>query len=115
MDNDLTNLARAIVAGDTVNQKAITSLLDSLSPQQLRVLLSALRTAYEKIAVTVTTATDTNMAEKNELENTFKQTIRYHVDPTVGAGVIVKIGDDVYDYTVLNYIENTVTQLQEEL
>jgi F0F1-type ATP synthase delta subunit len=115
MGNDLKQLAAAIVSQGTVDQKAVSALIESLSANELRELLKYLRTAYEKKAVTVTTAMETDTVTRKQFETTFKNTITYQTDPSVGAGVIVKIGDDVYDYTVLNYIENTISQLQEDL
>lgn len=115
MDKQLRDLAFAIVKEQTVNSKHIESLVDSLSVKELRTFLRYLRLAQDAQTITVTTASDTPELKKYIAKNFADKHIVYTTDETIGGGVIVKIGDDVYDYTVRNYIDTTIKRLINEL
>jgi F0F1-type ATP synthase delta subunit len=113
MDNDLRELAYAIVADGKVNSEAFNAVLEKLSTKQTEKFLTFLKSAQEKNTITVTTATESD-AVKKYFDTKYKNMqINYKTDGTIGGGVIVKIADDVYDYSVRNYINNTVTKVQE--
>jgi F0F1-type ATP synthase delta subunit len=113
MDNDLRELAITIVHDGKVNAEAFNSLLKKLSAKQSEKFLSYLKAAQEKNTVTVTTFENSDVV-KTYFDGKYKNMqIIYKTDDTIGGGVIVKIADDVYDYSVRNYINNTITKVQE--
>lgn len=115
MDKQLRDLAFAIVQAKKVDARIIESLLSKLSAKDTEKLLKFLRIAQEKNMITVTTAVTTaSICEYFDKKYADMQ-ITYQTDDTIGGGVIVKIADDVYDYSVRNYIDITINRLSEEL
>jgi F0F1-type ATP synthase delta subunit len=113
MDNDLRELAYAIVDEGKVNSDAFNMVLQKLTSKQTEKFLTFLKAAQEKNTVTVTTANESD-AVKKYFDTKYKNMqIIYNTDDTIGGGVIVKVADDVYDYSVRNYISNTITKVQE--
>ncbi|HRN96539.1 MAG TPA: F0F1 ATP synthase subunit delta [Candidatus Levybacteria bacterium] len=115
MDKQLRDLAFAIVRSKKVETTTIDSLLSQLSTKDTKKFLSHLRTALEKNTVSIT-ATEKTPELTSYFEKKFADMhIIHQTDDTIGGGVIVKIADDVYDYSVRNYIATTINHLNEEL
>lgn len=115
MDKQLRDLAFSIVKTQSVNKDQINSLIGSLSTDELRKLLNYLKLAHKSNLITVTIADDDKNIKDYIARQFPDKKITYHVDDKIGGGVIVKIGDDVYDYSVKNYINTTINRLSEEL
>lgn len=115
MDKQLRDLAFAIVKEQSVEKKRVATLVNSLSPKELRMFLRHLQVAQEAQTVTVTTVSDNPQLKEYVVKNFADKHIVFKTDDTIGGGVIVKIGDDVYDYTVRNYIGTTISRLTNEL
>ena len=115
MDKQLRDLAFAIAKEQTAQTKHIESLIESLSVKELRIFLHYLHLAQNAQTITVTTTSDTPNLTDYFAKNFADKHIVYKTDNSIGGGIIVKIGDDVYDYTVRNYIDTTIDRLTNEL
>ncbi len=115
MDKQLRDLAFAIVKQQSIKKDEVNKLLDSLSDKQLRNFLYFLRVAQDSNKIEITTTSDSPKLDDYFAKNFPDKQISYKTDDTIGGGVVVKIGDDVYDYTVRNYIDTTIQRLTNEL
>lgn len=115
MDKQLRDLAFAIVKEQSIDKKRVVSLVNSLSTNELRTFLRHLQVAQAAQTVTVTTVSDNPQLKEYFAKNFADKHIVFKKDDTIGGGVIVKVGDDVYDYTVRNYIDTTINRLTNEL
>lgn len=116
MDKQLRALAYSIIETGDIDEKKLAALVAKLPKKDLQTFLFHLKNALAKNTVTVTTATEPSTTLQKHFEETFKnKTVQFVTDTNVGAGVIVKIGDDVYDYSVQNYIAATIDAVQKEL
>lgn len=115
MDKQLRDLAFSITKTDSVSKNQINNLINALSTEDLRKLLKYLKLAQKSNTITVTAASDDKDLKALVSKQFDSKQINYQVDDTIGGGVIVKIGDDVYDYSVKNYINTTINRLSEEL
>jgi F0F1-type ATP synthase delta subunit len=113
MDKQLRDLAFAIIRTKKVDETLVDGLIAKLSAKDIEKFLSYLRIAQEKNTITITTVyADPSISRFFEKKYADMQ-ISYKTDDTIGGGVIVKIADDVYDYSVRNYISTTIDRLTE--
>lgn len=116
MDNQLRALAYSIVENGGIDEKKLAALIAKLPKKDLHTFLNHLKNARIKNTVTVTTAIEPTAEIKKYFNDSFQnKTVQFVTDSNIGAGVIVKIGDDVYDYSVQNYIATTIDAVQKEL
>jgi hypothetical protein len=115
MDKQLRDLAFAIVKSKKVDASLIDSFVSKLSTHDTEKLLGFLKIAQAKNTITVTSAENTPTLVEYFEKRFADKNIIFQTDDTIGGGVIVKIGDDVYDYSVRNYINTTISRLNEEL
>lgn len=115
MDKLLRDLAFSIVQSKKIDKKLIDSVLTKLTTKDKEKFLLFLKLAQEKHTITITTAdnsSDVSSAVSKKFPDMY---INHVVDDTIGGGVIVKIADDVYDYSVRNYITTTIKNLSNTL
>ncbi len=116
MDKELRNIAYAIVAQQIVDKKKMNALIERLSVEELRTFVKYLKDALARNTITVTAAAEASDEIKKFFDTKYKdKRVLYQKDESIGGGLVVKIEDDVYDYSVKNYIETTVNTLQNEL
>lgn len=115
MDRQLRELAFSIVQAKKVDKKILDSFLSKLTHADVEKFLGYLRTATQKNTITVTTTEKSEQLEEYLNKNYKNMYVNYQIDDTIGGGVIVKIADDVYDYSVRNYIATTIDNLNKAL
>ncbi len=115
MDNQLRQLAYSITTTGSVKKDTISQFINSLSTSDLKKFLQYLRTAYAKSNIEVTTAEKSDIIAEYFKKNYKDKNISFRTDSSIKGGVIVKIGDDMYDYSVKNYINTTIERLTNEL
>lgn len=115
MDKELKQLARLVVE-EKVDTKKVESIVAKLADKDLKVFLKFLKQAIARNTVTVASADSITKEVALYFEKKYiGKRIVYSQNEELGAGVVVKIDDDVYDYTVRNYLATTIANLEREL
>lgn len=99
-----------------INQNLASFIFNRLSKSDLKKYLFYIKMVLKEKTLYITSAFEMNNEIKEKLENSFKdkKTI-FSVDATLGAGLIIKNGDNVIDTSIKGTINQVVKTLKSEL
>lgn len=108
----LKNIAQYLVETGKVNETVEEYILKKLSRDELKNFLFYLKEALRKSRVTVISADKLDQDTKKKIETLYKKSGHYLTDESLSAGVIIKDGDDVYDASFKNMLNETINKLE---
>jgi hypothetical protein len=116
MTNYLINNLASTLSKGKINKKEGGKILSLLDPSDLRKLLYRMRLEDEKNTVDVILSDDPNHEVKKSLLTNFPgANLRININKNIGAGVMIKHYDMIYDLTVKAKLENLVRNLEDNL
>lgn len=114
--NQIKKLAEITFDGKQINPNVARFALEKLSQSELKIYYSLLKIMLERNEIVVKTSQDVDQEEKKQFERMFEGCdIMFQTDPSLGAGVYIKSGDDIRDMTLKNYVDQTVNSIKSEL
>lgn len=112
----LKKVATSISEENNISEKNADKILESLSVKELKNLASFLKSENEKSTVEVTSSDSLSYESKQLLEKKFKgMRIQENIDKNMGAGILVKAYDMIYDLSLKGSINQIVQKIEDNL
>lgn len=109
----LKDLAKSIIEVGALSNETVDFIHKTLSRKEQKALLSYLKLESAKQTVTITSAIPLSDGERKELEKQYAdRKIKYYDDESIGAGLIIRDFDTIYDASVRSYIDQTINTLK---
>lgn len=109
----IKKLAEIASEKEAISQDVQEYVLTVLGKQDLKIFLMYFKQMIDKKTVYVKSATEITNQSLQILKNNFDgKKILVEEDKSLGAGVKLKIDDMVVDFTIKNYINETIAQLK---
>lgn len=112
----LKKLADLSITSENVNTNVAKYVLQKLSRDDLKEYLLLLKKLVNENTVYVKTDIDTTQDVKKTLSGMFPgKKLVFEKDHFSGGGIVVRTGDNIFNLSVKNYINQTVETLKEQL
>lgn len=113
-DTDIKKLAELTVENDKINKDVGAFVLERLSNEDLRLYAKYLRRYIKQNTVMIKTPQELDLKTQQLLQNMFKgKTLKIGIDPSLGAGMIAQIEDDIVNLSFKNILKHTVEALKD--